>query len=179
TTTADGAGDGSSLIDNVLTTKPDYDGHWVVIISGPYVGQCSDITAATTGGTVTAHTAFDGQILRGTQFVILAMKALPAEVAALAADVGDVEAKVDLPGVDAITNTLIGEVIGNKTDAANETAGQASIIGLLRAVITTYLKDGTIGLAQLQSEIAAIEGKVDLPGADAITNTLIGEVIGN
>ncbi|GAI53647.1 unnamed protein product, partial [marine sediment metagenome] len=69
TTTADGAGDGSDLIDSVLATKPDYDGHWVVITSGPYVGQCSDITGATTGGTVTAHTAFDGQILRGTQFV--------------------------------------------------------------------------------------------------------------
>ncbi len=94
-TTADGAGDGSSLIDSVLTTKPDYDGHWVVITSGPYLGQCSDITAATTGGTVTVHEAFDGQIVSRTKFVILAMKALPAEVAALQATCNAIKTLVD------------------------------------------------------------------------------------
>ena len=88
TTTGDGAGDGSTLVCSDLTTKPDYDGHWVVVTSGDYAGQATDITGATTGGTVNVHENFDGQILEGTKFVILAMKALPAEVAAI-------EAKLD------------------------------------------------------------------------------------
>ncbi|GAH58784.1 unnamed protein product, partial [marine sediment metagenome] len=64
-TTANGAGDGSSLIDSVLTTKANYNGNLVIITSGAYAGQGSDIDGATTGGIVRAHTAFDGQILRG------------------------------------------------------------------------------------------------------------------
>ncbi|MBA7606438.1 hypothetical protein ES703_13586 [subsurface metagenome] len=82
-TTADGAADGSSLEDSVLTTKPNYNGNLVIITSGAYAGQGSDIDGVTTGGTVTAHTAFDGQILRGTNFVIVALRLTPAEVAAL------------------------------------------------------------------------------------------------
>jgi len=72
-----------------------------------------------------------------------------------------IEAKLDLPAADETANTRIGEVIGQKGDAANETANQASVIGLLRAVIDTYLSDGTIGLANLKVLIDAIEGKLD------------------
>ena len=42
-TTADGAGDGSSLEDSVLTSKPDYNGNLVIITSGAYAGQARNI----------------------------------------------------------------------------------------------------------------------------------------
>jgi len=83
TTTADGAADGSTLIDAVLATKPDYAGNLVIITSGPYSGQGRDNIGDTTAGTVTPHLAFAGQILRGTTFVIAALRFTPAEVAAL------------------------------------------------------------------------------------------------
>lgn len=88
TTTADGAGDGSTLIDSVLTTKPDFNGNLVIITSGDYAGQARDINGVTTGGTVTPHIAFDGQIVSGTTFVVVGIRTTPAEVASLAAKVG-------------------------------------------------------------------------------------------
>jgi len=87
-TTADGAGDGSTLICSDLADKPDFDGNQVVILSGDYDGQARDINGATTGGTVTPHLAFGGQIVTGTEFVILAVRTTPTEVAAI-------EAKLD------------------------------------------------------------------------------------
>ena len=98
-TTADGAADGSTLIDNVLTTRPDYNGNLVIITSGAYFGQARDIDGVTTAGTVTPHLVFGGQILIGTTFVIAAIRLTPVEVAALTAlvvllmaDVGDASA---------------------------------------------------------------------------------------
>lgn len=88
TTTADGAGDGSSLICSDLTTEADFDGNQVIIISGAYAGQARDINGVTTGGTVTPHAKFGGQIVSGTTFVIAAIRTVPAEVAAI-------EAKLD------------------------------------------------------------------------------------
>ena len=92
TTTANGAGDGSTLIDSVLTTKPDYNGNLVIITSGAYAGQARDINGVTTGGTVTPHLAFGGQIVSGVTFVIVGIRTTPAEVAALAAALGNVGA---------------------------------------------------------------------------------------
>jgi len=80
-----------------------------------------------------------------------------------AADIADIEAKLDLPTANETANTKVAEVIGQKGDAANETASQASIIGLLRAVIASYLSDGTIGLSNIKSLIDAIENKLDTP----------------
>ncbi|MBA7623302.1 hypothetical protein ES703_30696 [subsurface metagenome] len=121
TTTADGAGDGSSLEDSVLTTKPDYNGNLVIITSGAYAGQGSDINGATTGGTVTAHTAFGGQILRGTKFVIVALRLTPAEVAALQADVGDASTATlgSLFGILGDPATAISSLIGTALDAGD------------------------------------------------------------
>ncbi|GAH48136.1 unnamed protein product, partial [marine sediment metagenome] len=106
TTTADGAGDGSTLIDSVLATKANYNGNLVIITSGAYAGQGSDIDGATTGGTVRAHTAFDGQILRGTTFVIVALRLTPAEVAALTVLVNAIKVSTDkMAGETPITGT--------------------------------------------------------------------------
>ena len=81
----------------------------------------------------------------------------------ISSKVDAIEGKLDLPAADETANTTVGEVIGQKVDAANETADEASIIGLLRAVITNYLNDGTNGLANLKTLIDAIETKLDTP----------------
>lgn len=73
-TTADGAADGSTLICSDLTLRPSYDGNQVVINSGDYIGQARHINGATNLGTVTPHTVFDGQILTGTEFMIVALR---------------------------------------------------------------------------------------------------------
>lgn len=79
--TADGAGDGSTLVCSRLATQPDFDGGGVVILSGDYKGQSRDINGITTAGTISPHLAFDGQILAGTQFSITTIRTTPAEVA--------------------------------------------------------------------------------------------------
>jgi hypothetical protein len=131
TTTADGAPDGSTLICTDLTTKPDYDGHWVVITSGAYSGQARDITGATTGGTVAVSEAFDGQVVSGTKFVILAMKALPAEVAAI-------EAKLDHAEHGLAALKALVDAVESKLD--DGTTGLAALRVLLDA-ITAYVDD--------------------------------------
>jgi len=79
-TTADGGVAGITLIDTVLTTKPDYNGNLLVITSGTYKGQAADINGTTLLGTVTPHTPFGGVILAGTSFTIYGIRAVPAEV---------------------------------------------------------------------------------------------------
>ncbi|MBA7518282.1 hypothetical protein ES705_10351 [subsurface metagenome] len=89
TTTADGAPAGTTLVCAGLATRPDYNGNLVIITSGDYEGQARDINGVTTGGTVTPLSAFDGQVLEGTTFVIAALRLTPAEVAAIAAALGN------------------------------------------------------------------------------------------
>jgi len=168
-TTADGAADGSTLIDNVLTTKPDYNGNEVIITSGAYAGQASDINGVTTGGTVTAHTAFDGQILRGTKFVIAAIRLTPAEVAALTAlvvllmaDVGDPTGET-LGSLAAKWGDLarsLDLILGARWDGAGD-------LGTDIAQLLTYtdiLDDATNGLANIKTLIDAVEVKLDTGG---------------
>lgn len=93
-TTADGAPGGLTLVDDVLITKPDFNGNLVIITSGDYEGQARDINGITTAGTVTPLSAFDGQILEETTFVIFALRFTPAEVAALAAKVDTLQGLV-------------------------------------------------------------------------------------
>ena len=70
----------------------------------------------------------------------------------------------DVPTADAVTNTTMRDVLGNKEDAANETASQASVVGLLR---------------QALAEITTIDGFFDVPNADVGTNATMRDVIGN
>ena len=81
TTTADGNPAGTTLVCAGLTTKPDYNGNLVIITSGAYAGQARNINGVTTGGTVTPASAFGGQIVSGTEFVIVGIRTTPAEVA--------------------------------------------------------------------------------------------------
>ncbi|MBW2561254.1 MAG: hypothetical protein JRE40_10435, partial [Deltaproteobacteria bacterium] len=115
TTTADGAVGGGTLVCSDLTTKPDFDGNQVVIKSGPYAGQVRDIDGVTTGGTVTPHTSFGGTITEGTRFSITAIRTVPAEVAALAADVGDASSSTlgSLYGILGDPEVALGHSIGH------------------------------------------------------------------
>ncbi len=88
-TTADGAAGGGTLVCSDLTLRPDYDGNLVVITSGDYIGQARDIDGATNLGTVTPASVFGGQIVSGTEFLVVAMRVSIAEVA-------EIEEKLDL-----------------------------------------------------------------------------------
>lgn len=92
TTTANGAGDGSTLICAALAALADYDGNQVIVTSGTYNGQARDINGTTLAGTVTPANNFGGQIPINTSFIITGIRTVPAEVAALQADVGDASA---------------------------------------------------------------------------------------
>lgn len=73
-TTAAGAADGSTLVCSGLTTRPDFDGNGVVILSGDYAGQARVISGSTTAGTVTPESAFGGQIAAGVRFAVLSFR---------------------------------------------------------------------------------------------------------
>ncbi|GAI25713.1 unnamed protein product, partial [marine sediment metagenome] len=159
TTTADGAGDGSSLIDSVLTTKPDYDGNLCVITSGAYFGQARDIDGTTTG-TVNPTTAFGGQILRGTTFVIVALRLTPAEVAAIEAKLdhashGLAALKALIDAIKAVTDVI--------PDAGALTALLTSIASILEDTETTLPAILATIAGYIDNEVAAIEAKLDSP----------------
>jgi len=81
--TADGALDGSTIACDDLILLPDYDGQMVIITSGDYAGQSSEINGPTTGGIITVTDAFGGQIPEDTEFTIVAMRPDSAAVASI------------------------------------------------------------------------------------------------
>ena len=91
----------------------------------------------------------------------------------------DVEAKIDVidgyhdvATADAVTNAVMSDVIGNKTDAAAEDA--VSEVETLMA----YIKQ-TITLAIARDiAIGIVDGLHDVPTADAVTNLYMRDVIG-
>ena len=123
TTTADGAVAGTTLICAALAALPDYDGNQVIITSGDNIGQARDIIGVTTAGVVTPHLAFDNQVVAGVDFVIAAIRTVPAEVAALVLLVNAMQADVG----DASTATL-GSIFGILGDPANSLAAMIAAI---------------------------------------------------
>lgn len=161
TTTADGAPGGTTLVCSDLTTKPDYDGNLVIITSGDYQGQARDINGATNGGTVTPDIAFGGQIVSGVTFVIVGIRTVPAEVAALMADVGD-----------ASTSTLgsLYAILGNPAQsflAMIGYQGATSLANKLTAARAALLDQITAGrmaeldAANIPTDLAVIIAFVD------------------
>ncbi|GAH41872.1 unnamed protein product, partial [marine sediment metagenome] len=142
TTTADGAVDGSTLEDSVLATKADYDGNLVIITSGAYFGQARDINGVTTGGTVSPTSAFGGQILRGTTFVIAAIRLTPAEVAALTVICNAIKVSTDkLAGQAPVEGTVTANwntATGTSGEAGEDLLGGASAEGAIGAAATRY-----------------------------------------
>jgi len=136
-TDADGAADGTTLKCSAIGSGsgyPDFDGNQVIITSGPYKGQVRDINGATNAdaaGTITVANAFDGQITSGTSFIITGIRTVPAEVAALQADIGDFSAQTNLKSLLA--------VLGSGWDTENKT--------VYDKLVTDLLEHGTYGLA--------------------------------
>ena len=137
-TTADGAGDGSTLVcSDLVNQDEDYNGNHVIITSGTY-RNARDINGTTLTGTVTFTSALKGQIVKGTTFMILGFRTTPAEVAALQADVTAILADTNELQTDWVNGgrlDLILDAIKTLADALDltsfkqETAGATAVDG--------------------------------------------------
>jgi hypothetical protein len=126
-TTSAGNVGGTTLVCSTLTSWPNLDGSSVKILSGSYKGQSRAISGSTITGTITVSPAFSGQIAAGVKFSIVGLPSTAVDVAA------------------------INGKIGTNADAA----GTTTLFARLRQVVDTYLADGTIGLAALQTLLTA------------------------
>jgi len=90
-TTANGAGDGSTLIDAVLIAANDFLKDVTIIIqSGACIRETREISTFVAGtGTITVGTVFSAQIVSGVTFAIVGRLTGDFEVDQLQADVGD------------------------------------------------------------------------------------------
>lgn len=95
---------------------------------------------------------------------------------------------VALPGADAAGITEIGEVIGNKSDTANQTIGTtSSIMRYVKALLTnlTSARAGYLDKLNISGNVASqgsvdiIDPYFDVPGVDSAANTLERDVVGN
>jgi hypothetical protein len=155
TTTADGAAGGLNLICSDIATEPDYDGSTVVIMSGVYTGQFSSIDGLTTGGIITAKTHFDGQIITGIEFAILAYESPSALI-------GAVKAELDDPafGLAAIKATIRDMVDGVHVDSTLGTAGTTFPLGTAQNPVNN-LTDATAIANLLKTRYIYIHGNAN------------------
>ena len=169
-TTSAGAADGSTLICSDLVGKPDFDGSQVVITSGDYAGQARDINGTTLGGTVTPDLSFDGQILVGVKFAILAIRTVPAEVAAI-------EAKCD--AIKAQTDKLAGETPATDSVTASWNAGESDVVSigaddtkykLHSLLLGIHNLVGTVITVRMYMQVNGVERKVYDQAFDATTD---------
>lgn len=122
TTTANGAADGSTIIDASLITEPDFDGNVVILTSGTYEGQARGINGATTGGTVTVAENFGGQVVLGTTFKIIGLRSVAADVTAVLTRLGDPTAHTlaSLTVKWGNISRSLDLILGNRWDAAGD-----------------------------------------------------------
>jgi len=140
-TTAPGAAAGNSIVDAGLAgagANSFFSMLMVVYPGQPRLVDSMDITAFNNAnGEVTLSTAYKGvaaPIPAGVPYKIITFRFVPAEVAAI-------EAKLDLPAADAVLNTRIAEIIGNKTDTAIVAADNvSSIMRYLKGLIAQTSK---------------------------------------
>jgi hypothetical protein len=166
TTTADGALDGTTVVD---TTRTEPNNHWnnmaLLITSGAQSGQVREITNwVLATGTFTVNPAFGGQILAGVTYEVLTQ--LPADI-----DVAAIEAKLDDPATGLATIKAEVTAIEGKLDAP------AGGLGDIKAEVTAVegkldaRLDATVSSRAPESggNIAAIKAKTDLIPADIAT----------
>jgi len=123
-TTANGAGDGSTLIDTVLIAANDFLTDTTIIIqSGVCRRETREISTFTpASGTITVGTVFSAQIVSGVTFAIVGRLTGDFEVDQLQADVGDASASTlgSLYGIlgnpSASIDTTILNGIDNRTN---------------------------------------------------------------
>lgn len=115
-----------------------------------------------------------------------------------------------IAGVDAAANEYFIDVIGNKTDASDDTAGTASTVALLRHIIANLSTDADVAALLGALDSAAASGAVtdsdvmmayikqlvtegiardsaigvidvfhDVAVADAVTNAVMSDIVGN
>ena len=141
-TDADGNAAKTTLLCSAIgsaSAYPNFDGNQIILTSGSYKGQARDINGATNGdavATITVANAFDGKIVSGTSFIITGIRTVPAEVAALQADVGDFSAQSNLKSLLA--------VLGGGWNTANK--------DMYTLLYTDLLGHATNGLANIAAQ---------------------------
>lgn len=95
----DALGTATQLKCDALASQPDFDNQEVVILTGNCKGQSRDIEGVTTGGEVNVATAFDHIIASGVSFLILTLKPVIAEVAALLILISAIRAITDAESI--------------------------------------------------------------------------------
>ena len=141
-TDADGNAAKTTLLCSAIgsaSAYPNFNGNQIILTSGSYKGQARDINGATNGdavGTITVANAFDGKILSATSFIITGIRTVPAEVAALQADVGDFSAQSNLKSILA--------VLGGGWNTANK--------DMYTLLYTDLLGHATNGLANIAAQ---------------------------
>jgi|GEM_PF-960457 len=179
--TADGAPDGSNIICSDLPTKADFKGNEVVITSEPCAGEARDIAAPTTGGVIVPYIPF-GNILRqqvtsGTKFSILAIRAMPAELAAIEAKIDELETKGD--AIKAQTDKLAGEPpeTGSTTADWNTAEADVASIGtsdtkykLHSLLLSIHNLVGTVITVRMYMQVNGNERKVYEQAFDATSD---------
>jgi len=179
-TTADGAADGTTLIDSNLIGRNDFiTEKTILIMSGPAKDEDKGALSFDNGtGTITLQgTGFSAQIKAGTIFKVLNISTVEIDVAAINAKIGS---NTDPSGTttlfarlrqivdDYLASASVGlTAIKNAVDAVegkldDGTHGLAALKALVDAV-ELKLDDGVHGLAALKTLIDAIEGKLDNP----------------
>jgi len=152
----------------------------VIVTSGAYAGQGRDINGVTTAGTVTPNLAFGGQILRGTAFVIVALRLTPAEVAALAEALAthdvDIKALLATISTTAMGRAQIAATTIDLFQAANTYdlllgTAQAVILESLNIKLPTGAIGGTITGITIQTDDAT-PGVIIDAAAGAVANLL-------
>ena len=134
TSTSDGAGDGTTIVDIGLTSEPDLDGNLVIITSGTYKGQARDISGTTIAGTITVGTAFGGKILSGTTYIIAGIRT------------GSGIKNTDAEMRDAVLNDAT-KFAGGNIDAAITTRSSHSATNVRQSVCVTGDPGNSIGKA--------------------------------
>lgn len=122
--------------------------------------------------------------------------------ATVSADIAVIDAFFDVPAADVATNTTVRDVVGNKTDAAVQTVAAdksltAYIKGTLNRIgapiaasisadiqvidvnVDTIITRIGVPAVSLTADISTIDGFMDVPSADAVTNSQFRDVLGN
>ena len=144
-----------------LAGLPDFNNQSVVILDGPCKGQSRDINGITTGGVITAGTAFAAVIAAGVNFLILSLKPATAEVA-------DIKTQIDkLAGVAPVE----GSTTKNWNTAVDSPDGTGGLVVNIGVAATRYklhsllldvsaLTNGAIIRVKLFMDINSVQQKV-------------------
>ncbi len=153
-TTANGAVNGTTLIDSTLIASNDFLTDVTIIIkSGVCNHETREILSFTSvSGTITVGTAFSAQIVSGVSFSIIGRLTGDYEVNVLQANIGDFQAQTNLRSL--LASLGIPDVAGKD---------------LYTCLITDRLDNATYGLSALETLVDGLESDVTIIKADTQT----------